>query len=213
MMAARKSARAIALYEHAESHVLSAGYGWELDWQRRRIAEGFTEQDLLREAAWVILCSGFRESYVRNAFDYISLCFCDWESSKEITKNKSACIDSAKCQFRNHKKLNAIATVADTIYENGFERIKTELRSNPIETLQLFPFIGPITSWHLAKNLGFNVAKNDRHLARLANAHGFSDGHSLCDTISKATGELTGIVDIVLWRYAVLCQHNSSTSQ
>ncbi len=206
MMAARQSARAIALYEHAESHVLSAGYGWELDWQRRRLSEGFTEQDLLREAAWVVLCSGFRESYVRSVFDYISLCFCDWESAKEISLNKLVCIESAKPQFRNQRKLNAIVAIADKIYNIGFDRISTELYSDPIENLQMFPFIGPVTSWHLAKNLGFNVAKNDRHLARLAIANGYSDAHSLCGAISSATGELTGIIDVVLWRYAVISQ-------
>src|SRR5208282_930315 len=28
-------------------------------------------------------------------------------------------------------------------------------------------YIGPITSWHLAKNLGFNVAKPDRQIEQL----------------------------------------------
>ncbi len=206
MSESRKSARAIALYKNAQSSVLSAGFGWELDWQRRRLNEGFTEQDLLREAAWVVLCSGFRESYVRRVFDYISLCFCDWESAKEISRNKFVCIESAKPQFRNQRKLDSIVAIADKICDIGFDRISTELYSDPIGTLQMFPFIGPITSWHLAKNLGFNVAKNDRHLARLATANGYSDAHSLCGAISKATGELTGIIDVVLWRYAVISQ-------
>jgi len=83
------------------------------------------------------------------------------------------------------------------------------LSADPVAALQIFPFIGPTTSWHLAKNLGFDVAKNDRHLARLASANGYDDAHSLCRVISKATGEQVGIIDIVLWRYAVLCSRPS----
>jgi len=200
-----KTGRAIALYEQAQSHILLAGYGWEPEWQRRRFIEGFTEQDLLRESAWVVLCSGFRESYVRKVFDYVALCFYDWESSNTISLNKAICIETALCRFGNRRKLKAIAEIADIISENGFQRVRLEISASPVEALQVFPFIGPITSWHLAKNLGFNVAKNDRHLARLANANGFSDAHMLCTEISRATGELIGVVDVVLWRYAVIC--------
>jgi hypothetical protein len=90
------------------------------------------------------------------------------------------------------------------IHDHGFGPLRAKLSEDPITELQAFPFIGPTTSWHLAKNLGLNVAKNDRHLARLANVCGFSDAQELCDVISDATGELSNVVDVVLWRFATL---------
>ncbi len=209
MTSARQTVRALSLYEQAESRVYSAGYGWEADWQRQRLHAGFTEEDLLREAAWVVLCSGFRESVVRNVFDYVSLCFCDWESAEAIARHKSLCIETALHQFKNRRKISAIAEIAEIICEAGFDRVHAELYDDPIEKLQALPFIGPTTSWHLAKNLGFNVAKNDRHLARLAVGNGFADAHTLCALIAQETGELAGVVDIILWRYAVLATNPS----
>lgn len=204
MTPARRKTTALRLYRKAEQLVHSAGFGWEPDWQRIRTNHEFTERDLLRESAWVVLCSGFRESVVRNVFDYISLCFCDWEAAEEITRRRQACIDTASWRFKNQKKLRAIVSIADLVQEQGFAAVKVHLQKDPISRLQAFPFIGPVTSWHLAKNLGFNVAKNDRHLARLATNCGYPDAHSLCKTISEATGELASVVDVVLWRFATL---------
>jgi hypothetical protein len=194
--------RAVTLYERAAREVSEAGFGWEADWQRSRQAHEFGETDFLREAAWVILCSGFRETAVRRHFDYLSLCFCDWESAQLIMENQSTCRNTAFSCFRNHRKIEAIIDVADKVHSSGFQKIRQFTLEDPISFLQTFPFIGPVTSWHLAKNLGFNVVKNDRHLARLATSHGFDDALGLCQVISDATGEALNVIDIILWRFA-----------
>lgn len=195
------------LYKMAEANVKSHGYDWEIKWQRNRNFSNFTETEFLRESAWVILCSGFKESIVRGMFDYLSLCFCDWESAKEITQNQRLCFLTALSIFKNERKLNAIIKIANIISDTGFACIKKEVIENPIEKLQELPYIGSVTSLHLAKNLGLNVAKNDRHLAAMANSWGYSDAHALCRDISELTGELASVVDVVLWRFAVLKQH------
>lgn len=199
----RKS-KAIRLYRTAEHSVQAAGFAWEIEWQRERCLKPFSERDLLRESAWVILCSGFREATVRKVFDYISLCFCDWESSNEITRNRAACIATASSRFRNNKKIDAIAQVADLVTESGFDQFSRLIQTDPIKHLQKLPFIGPVTSWHLAKNLGLDVAKNDRHLARMAAGLGYTDAHDLCGEVSDATGELVSVIDLVLWRFAAI---------
>lgn len=195
---------ALDLYRQAEQTVVQAGFGWESEWQRARKVSALTETDLLREAAWVVMCSGFRESVVRKVFDYVSLCFCDWESALEITAHRQACIETASARFRNLRKLKALVDIAELIHVEGFAATLQRLKNDPVEELQAFPFIGPVTSWHLAKNLGFNVAKNDRHLARLAVVNGYRDAHELCEAIASRTGELASVVDVVLWRYATL---------
>ncbi len=206
----KNKAKAADLFRMAEQEVLAAGFGWEIAWQKTRSFSAFSERDLLREAAWVILCSGFREATVRKCFDYISLCFCDWESAHEIARNRDRCIVTASAGFRNNKKLGAIAEIAEVVYESGFPALRERIQHDPINQLQLFPFIGPITCWHLAKNLGLNVAKNDRHLARFATQLGFADAHTLCDEIATATGEPISVVDIVLWRFAAMTSRGCS---
>lgn len=196
--------RALNLYDDATRAIHAAGYGWEPEWQRTRATSPMTERDFLRESAWVVLCSGFRERVVRDVFGYISLCFCDWEGASEIAGRRDACVRTALGRFRNERKLTALADIAAMVDDTGFDVLCERLRDDPVTELQVFPFIGPVTSWHLAKNLGFNVAKNDRHLARLAADHGYEDAHQLCRVIARKTGELESVIDVVLWRFATL---------
>lgn len=47
------------------------------------------------------------------------------------------------------------------------------------------PWIGPITKYHLAKNLGVDCIKPDRHLVRIAKNNGFKDPFEMCEYISE----------------------------
>jgi hypothetical protein len=193
---------ALKTFDLAKAYITSKDLAEELEWQRSRRVSQFTETDLLREAAWVILCSGFRESIVRRKFDHISLSFCDWESAGTILESAGACRASALASIKNTRKIDAILGVTKRIDLIGFPRLKEDILSDPIGELQKFPFIGPITCWHLAKNLGFEVAKPDRHLVRLCTALGFLDVQELCKSIAKVVGEAVHVVDITLWRYS-----------
>jgi len=192
------------IYNFAKKSIKSAGFEQEGQWQVGLNFHHFSETDLLRESAWVILCSGFKEKIIRKIFNYISLCFCDWESAKEIAVNENLCRETALSQINNRQKVNAIIQVAHIIFATGFEQLKKRIIKNPINELKLFPYIGDITSYHLAKNLGFPLAKPDRHLARLASWIGFNDVQTLCGTLSKHTGDPISYVDLVLWRFATL---------
>jgi hypothetical protein len=67
-----------------------------------------------------------------------------------------------------------------------------------VNYLQELPYIGGITCYHLARNIGFDVAKPDRILVRLAKKYDFNSAHDICETLSKATGEHVGTVDVIL---------------
>lgn len=193
---------ALGAFARAKEYVVSSNLLAEVEWQRTRSFSQFTEPDLLREAAWVILCSGFREALVRRAFDHISLSFCDWESARAIVSSARACRANALASIRNSRKIDAIIEVAHVVDSTGFVRLRRRILKEPILELQQFPFIGPVTAWHLAKNLGFEVAKPDRHLVRLARKLGFDGVQELCSSIAEAIDEAVPVVDIVLWRYA-----------
>ncbi len=64
--------------------------------------------------------------------------------------------------------------------------------------------MGEATSFHLAKNIGLNVAKPDRHLVRMSSALGFESVNILCSEISNLIEENISLIDLVLWRYATL---------
>lgn len=59
-------------------------------------------------------------------------------------------------------------------------------------------WIGPITKYHAAKNLGADVAKPDRWLDRIAQESGETvDG--LCRRLVGETGDRIATIDLVLW--------------
>jgi|HubBroStandDraft_6_1064221.scaffolds.fasta_scaffold637766_2 hypothetical protein len=192
---------ALRLYARAAEYIAAAGLDHEVSWQRNSQLASVSESILLREAAWVILCSGFRESTVRRVFDYVSLCFCDWDSAAAIVESCPACHLAARASFRNTAKLFAIVEIARRVDVIGFDSLKRSIVSDPIATLRQFPYIGPVTVWHLAKNLGFNAAKPDRHLTRISKRLGFGGPEQFCATIADASGEAVKVIDLVVWRY------------
>jgi len=192
---------ALRVFTQASDYVRRAGLYTEVEWQRRTALEAFTETELLREAAWVILCSGFREATVRRYFDHISLCFCDWESASSIVDAGPACKLAARSAIGNEAKLNAIVGVATLVERVGFPTFKQAIVADPINELRRLPFIGSITVWHLAKNLGLNTAKPDRHLVRLSERLGFADAFAFCNAVAEAVGEEPKVVDLIVRRF------------
>lgn len=193
-------------YMIAKERVIFCGYAHEIDWQDELSFDSITEQDFLREAAWVILSSGMRETVIRNKFPYISSAFYDWQSAKYIVRRNSKCRNEALTHFNNTPKINAIIKIATHISNNGFEIVHKKIECDGIEYISQFPYMGPATSYHLAKNIGLPVAKPDRHLKRIAAIVGYDSPHSMCIDIADLTGDKPSVVDLVLWRYATLCE-------
>ena len=205
-----QEADAQEFYRTAKDWVLRSRFSSEVSWQCTVRPEAFSEVTFLREAAWVILCTGFKESIVRAKLGYVSLCFFDWSSAELIHKNSSLCVATALHGFANHRKIKAIAKMAELIAESGFPNLKQSLLCNPIATVRKFPYIGPITARHLLKNLGFDVAKADRHLARLAARLRFSNVKSLCEELALSTGDPIRVIDVILWRF---CEQHSGAAR
>jgi len=147
-----------------------------------------------------------KERVIRNLFHAISSSFYYWESAKIIVENESICRHSALRHFNNAQKIEAIIITARNISSKGFNSFKTDIYLNPLEMLQSLPYIGPVTCYHLAKNIGLQVAKPDRHLKRLADSVGCSDVQRFCKYISLQTGDSIPVVDIVLWRFATITE-------
>ena len=191
-------------YSFVKQIICDEGYEDEILWQSNLSFDDLDESTFLNELAWVILSSGMKEQVIRKIFDRISLCFFNWESAKKIVKNKQRCYRKGTNVLKHKGKISAIIQSAEIVDAAGFDKIKKKIRANPIETLKTFSYIGDITVYHLAKNIGLSVAKPDRHLVRIANMEGFGDVQNFCREISKLSGDSVPVVDIVFWRFANL---------
>ena len=89
-------------------------------------------------------------------------------------------------------------------YVKWFGELKC--RKDKIKYLESLPWIGPITKYHLARNIGIDTVKPDRHLVRLSDRFGFKTPLKLCEHVKNEIGgsEKVGLIDLVFWRAANL---------
>ena len=193
-----------SIYMDLKEFVIRAGYDHEVDWQSDLNFECTTETDFLREAAWVVLSSGFRESVVRKCFQRVSEAFLGWGSAKQIYACREICRNRAISVFSNRCKIEAIMEIVERVANDGIDRIKMGIQLRGVEYLQKLPYIGPVTSYHLAKNLGLRVVKPDRHLVRMAHLTGYDSPLEMCSKVADTVGDSLAVVDLVFWRYATL---------
>ncbi len=191
-------------YLTAKDAIIERGFAAEVDWQATVSFESITESDFLREASWVILSAGMSEAVVRRRFPAVSAAFHNWRGAATITRCKTKCRNAALTAFAHTGKISAIIALAGKVSSDGFDRIKRNISLYGVDYLQEFEYIGPITCYHLAKNIGLDVVKPDRHLVRLAFATEFESPLDLCRMISEATGDRLSVVDLVLWRFATI---------
>lgn len=161
--------------------VEAAGYADELAWARE-IQPCDNSIDFRDETIWVILNSGMKEQIARII--------------QHRVYNAMAEAKSLDKAFKHTGKVAAIRYVWDNCSSLFEQWLFTE---NKIEFLLKIPYIGKITVWHLAKNLGLDCAKPDRHLIRVASQYDTTPDE-LCARLARQTGERIALVDTVIWR-------------
>ena len=191
-------------YFYIKKYVIYKGYGNEIDWQEGLELETITEQKFLSEISWVILAGGMSDKVIRKVFPKIKSIMFDFQSAELISKRKKRCYNKAIKIFNHKGKINAIIYAAEYLKNNSLAVIKSSILSQGIKFIQSFPYLGKATAFHLAKNLGLNIAKPDRHLNRISNTLGFENPNELCNLISRFIDEKVSLIDLVLWRYATL---------
>jgi hypothetical protein len=194
----------VSAYLDAKDYLIAAGYAPDIDWQEERHLSDITECGFLREAAWVILASGMSEFVVRCKFPIISEAFFNWASANQIVKERLSCRVKALQVFRHERKIDAILSLSSQVDNIGFSSVKLRIQRDGLEYIKGLPFMGPITSFHLSKNLGIDVVKPDRHLMRISKATGYESPQEMCEFIASRTGERLSVIDFVIWRFATL---------
>jgi len=176
----------LKFYYMARDKILVEGYGWELEICERRTFDQTRPIDFLNEYVFVLCNAGLRNQAAQKIFDA-------WknEGAKAINhpSKRTAIIEMSK---------------KDDFIEMFLIKLGASTDEYKIELLSQLSWIGNVTKYHLARNIGIDCAKPDRHLIRIAEKFGYTDVQDMCKFISNNVGERIGTVDVVLWRYSNL---------
>ena len=201
-MSEKTTEKLVRFYLKAKQEIIDAGYEEELWWEEDMDFEKVDEYFFLMQAAWVILCSGFRAEVIRARWEQIEAAFLGFETAKDIALHTRHCFEEAIKVFGHRDKINAIIDAAIYVNEVGIDFVKARILEHGPDWLTRFRFIGKITCYHLARNLGLDAVKPDRHLVRISEAWGYDEPLTMCKAIAAVTGDRLGVVDLVLWRWA-----------
>lgn len=192
------------LYEGEKARVRAVPeYLQDMDWVDRRWWSDFRNQGpgmFLLEHAYVVLCSGFKNSVVEGFWkDYVRA-WRGWDNWDTISIRPV--IEDCNAIFRNTAKNEAIGKACVLMRLTGWKGVVESIEEKHEDALTVWPWIGPITKYHLGRNIGLDVVKPDRHLVRWAEHLGYETPLDLCKAIQELSGERLGTIDLVLWRSA-----------
>lgn len=126
------------------------GFAHEVAWQATAGRATLTTGAFLREAAWVVLSSGMRESVVRVLFRRFARVLHDFNPTA-LSADPSAARDAALAVFGHKGKVNAILDIAATVDHLGEDGLRGAIRDDPQSFLCSLPYVGPVTWRHPAK--------------------------------------------------------------
>lgn len=162
-----------------------------------------TPEFFFNECVWVIHATGFSAKAVGKFFPRLTEAYGTWQQAS--TRSFDRTWDKVKSVCNNKPKAKAVCGIAKIIGSgvstHGWEKFRQKELSAP-EFLQKLPFIGSVTCYHLARNIGLlDSVKPDLHLVRMAKHWGYQDCTLMCKDLKPENMKL-GIVDYILWMSA-----------
>lgn len=172
-------------FKQLQEMIVQAGYGAEIDWAQNvlPVADALT---FWSEYAWVVLNSGMKNQVAQGIWSRVRPAVLSGSSASTVFGHAGKAAGIDKLYAERDSLYAAYSQAGDKM---GF--------------IRSLPWIGPITCFHLAKNYGFDCAKPDRHLVRIAGA-GAESVDDLCRRLAVATQQRVATVDLILWRAANL---------
>jgi len=196
----------IELFRDAEKFCRENGFDKEIEWcEQRPTFNRMLDWQILKEYAWVVFNSGMRNSVIEAKWQEICEAF-RFFNLKFILDEPDTVLKEALNVFGHYNKVGAVIEFAEKLWKEG-SGFRNKVNENPLDTLTQLSFIGDITKYHLARNLGFDFIKPDRHLTRLGDRYGLT-AFELCNLIHEKTGRRLGTIDVILWRY---CEQKGQT--
>lgn len=171
-------------YLEHKADVISAGYQDEVRWSEN-IQPPTSSLAMFVEIVHVILNSGMKAQVAAKIAQRVYTAISEEQPVSSV--------------FNHPLKCRAIESAWKERYEHYNQFMKLRDADERLAWCGRLDHIGEITKYHLAKNLGVDVAKPDRHLVRLAEAAG-EEVQEMCERLAKSTGDRVVTVDTVLWR-------------
>jgi len=202
-----------AFFMDAEQYVRE-NFPEDLEWSEAQVSKvnvnRVSKDHFMAEAAYVTYCSGYRQKIVEKYWPQLTELYCRF--IPEMIAIHADEIEARATYYINHKgKIKAIintakflANLTDDEWREYKKRITPE---DNFEILTEFGYIGKITKYHLARNIGFDTIKPDRHLERIGKAVGI-DPFQMCRKLSEQSKILVGkhypvhTIDSIFWRTA-----------
>ena len=191
-----KVSEATQVFITAYCELSELGYDEEIMWVARLLdgRKKIDEDLFFEEYAYVVLNAGMREQTARKIYQRFI------EGGRD-------------CNVVNHlgKRKALVEGLAN--YKHWYKELQEQKTADDkIEYLETLPFIGKITKYHLARNIGIDAVKPDRWLERMAKRYNHSSPKDMCIEIQKEIGmsEPLGVIDVVLWRWCNLGKWNDS---
>lgn len=175
----------VAEYERLKGLVRELGHGDEFEWAQS-LPLCPNADEFWTQYSWVVISAGLRNQVAHAV----------WNRVDEAVKAGRAAIGA----FKHNGKASAIEGAW-----HDRQRLYAAFLAAPdrLAYLQSLPFIGSVTKYHLARDLGLDYAKPDRHLVRIAGRYGLTV-EAMCQALVNETGDRIGAVDVVIWRAANL---------
>lgn len=157
-----------------------------------------------REVAWVVHATGFSAKAVGGFMSRLMVAYGPFEELANKTPEQA--IETVRVVCNNPQKIKAVhrnaVALRDGIRQSGWEKFREQNLKTPDDLTKL-AYVGPVTCFHLARNIGLlECVKPDLHLIRLANHWGFSDCIAMCKAMQDGREIPLGIVDLCVWYLA-----------
>jgi hypothetical protein len=160
-----------------------------------------------REYTWVVHATGFSAKAVGKFMPRLVEAYGPYNELAERSLDDAT--GRVKVVCNNPQKIKAVHATSrllrDGIKHHGWEKFRKDKLSTP-DMLKELPYIGPVTCFHIARNIGLlDCVKPDLHLIRLAEHWKFPDCVTMCKAMGeshhKVTGESIrlGIIDLIVW--------------
>jgi len=175
----------VSEYLKIKKEVIRAGFDFEIEWARN-IKPCKRSMDFFMEYSWVVISSGMKNQVARKIWERVQTALLEDQPVLRVYRNKGKA-SAIESMWKAHEK-------AFQVYRHAHDKLAF---------LKGLPQIGEITKFHLAKNLGLDVCKPDRHLVRIASRNGLTP-EQMCRKLSRLTGDRIATVDTVIWRAANL---------
>jgi thermostable 8-oxoguanine DNA glycosylase len=175
-------------------------YPTELENFQKVKLEEVTVERFFIEYVWVVHATGFSAKVVGKMVERLLKAY--GHPFDLARKEQAEAIGPVLKVCNNPQKAKAVhqasKIVRDGVDAFGWEKYREHFLSDPVKLGEL-PYIGKITRYHLARNIGLlEFVKPDLHLVRMAEHWGYPGAVEMCEAV-RPEGMPLGIVDLILW--------------